>query len=206
MASRVLVIGICLFVFQIVFAILTGSISLLSDTAHIGGDISAIVLLFLAQIIANWVDKSTGKVREEHYHNVELAVTAVNGLILLIIAYALLREAIDRFSEPPQVSSVILVPGIVGFVVNSLMFRMLHRGRKHLAVQSAAVHVAFDLLASGGVILAGLLIFVTGERLVDPIISAVIIGLIFIWGIWLIAISYVIFMGQYRESDAGIPS
>ena len=193
---KVLRIGIGLFTFQMVFAILTGSLSLLSDTAHVGGDILAITLVFLAQEIAARIDESTGEVRVEHYHNVELGATAVNGLILLIVAYVLFREAVDRLSDPPQVSSAILVPGIVGFLVNLLMLRMLKEKREHLTVQSAAAHITFDLLASVGVITAGFLILATGERLVDPVISLLIIVLIVIWGTRLIVGSYLILIRQ----------
>ena len=194
--SKVLRIGVGLFTFQMVFAILTGSISLLSDTVHVGADILAVTLLFLAQKIAAWIDESTDEVRVEDYHNVELGAAAVNGLILLIIAFALFREAVNRLSDPPPVSSAILVPGIVGFLINLLMLKALKEEREHLTVQSAATHITFDLLASVGVIAAGFLILATGERLVDPVISFFIIVLIVIWGIRLIVRSYQILVRQ----------
>lgn len=200
LAARVLVIAICLFVFQLIFALLTGSLSLLSDTVHVGGDTFALLILISAQVLAHRIDKLHGGVEGNNYHNVELLATAVNGLILISAGIYLFFEAISRLDNPPDVSGIILVPGIIGIAVNLLMFWMLRGESHHITVQSAQVHVIFDSIASAGVIIAGLLIITTGERLVDPVVSFIIISAIVLWGMRLISLPILAFNSQNHES------
>ena len=183
---KVLRIIICLFAFQLIFSIATGSISLLSDTAHVGGDMSAIVIVIFAQILAGFLDKLRGGAEDYRYHNVELIAIGINGAILWVIAIALSLEVASRLSDPPDISGIILIAGIIGISVNVLVLKILWGERKHLAVWSIEIHVLFDFLASIGVIVAGVLILVTGEKLIDPAVSVFIISLIVIWGFVLI--------------------
>lgn len=194
-----LLIGVCLFAFQTAFAVFTGSLSLLSDTAHVGGDSFALLLVVLAEFTAHRIDKLNGESLGNTYHNVELLATAFNGLILIVAGIALSIEASSRFSDPPTVSSIILIPGVAGLLVNLYMFRMLHDESGHLSVQSATAHVVFDSLASFGVIVAGFLILASGEKLIDPIISFFIIFLIVMWGIRLVAKSLLTFSLQNHK-------
>ena len=200
LAARVLAIAICLFVFQLIFALLTGSLSLLSDTAHVGGDTFAMLILIVAQVTAHRIDKLNGEMEGNNYHNVELLATAVNGLILITAGIYLSFEAISRLDNPPDVSGIILVPGIIGIAVNLLMFWMLSGKSHHMTVQSAAAHVMVDSIASAGVIIAGLLIITTGESLVDPVVSFFIISAIVLWGMRLISLPILAFNSQNHES------
>lgn len=183
---KVLLISICLFAFQLIFSMATGSISLLSDTAHVGGDMLAIVIVILAQVLAGFLDKLRGGIEDHRYHNVELVATGINGAILWVAAVVLSLEVASRLSDPPNISGIILIAGIIGILVNLLMLRLLWREREHLTVWSLVIHVLFDFLASFGVIVAGVLILVTGEKLIDPAVSIFIISSIVIWGFVLI--------------------
>ncbi|OGY25125.1 MAG: hypothetical protein A2Z11_01355 [Candidatus Woykebacteria bacterium RBG_16_43_9] len=185
--SKVLLIGGCLFTFQLVLSAMTRSISLFSDTAHVGGDLLAIFVVIGTQIVAGFSDRTRGSiVQDDKYHGIELAAVAANGLILLSVASILSLEATSRLSDPPNISGIILIPGLLGLAVNLWMLTLLWEEREHLTVQSALAHVSFDSLASIGVIVAGISIYATGERLIDPVVSFFIIFLIVIWGFGLI--------------------
>ena len=180
-------ITIGLIVFQIVFAYLTGSISLWSDTAHVGSDLIAMAIVLGSQWVANRSHRR-GNDHPGEYHAVEIGATAANGVLLILAGGILVSQAVGRLSDPPHVSGIILVPGAIGLVVNLGIIFLLIEQRQHLTVQSAIAHVSFDSLASVGVIIAGLLIITTGAKLIDPIVSLFIIVLIVSWGarlIWL---------------------
>ena len=190
---EVFLITICLIIFQIVFASLTNSMSLWSDTAHVGSDLIAIALVLAAQWAAHRSHRR-GTDHPEEYHAVEIGATVANGALLILAGGVLVSQAVGRLSSPPQVSGIILIPGAIGLIVNLYVVFRLRKERQHITVQSAIAHVSLDSLASVGVIVAGLLIITTGVKLIDPIISILIIGLIVSWGtrlIWLAATTQV---------------
>ena len=190
---KIFLITICLIIFQIVFASLTSSMSLWSDTAHVGSDLIAIGIVLAAQWAAH-KSHSRGNDHPEEYHAVEIGATVVNGALLILAGGVLVSQVVGRLSNPPHVSGVILIPGAIGLIVNLYVVFRLRKERQHITMQSVIAHVSLDSLASVGVIVAGLLIITTGVKLIDPIISILIIGLIVSWGtrlIWLAATTQV---------------
>lgn len=183
-ALKVFVTTLCLVVFQIVFAVVTGSLSLWSDTTHVASDLIAIGVVTVSQWVAQ---RSHGKgyAPIEEYHRVEIYATMTNGILLVVGGLFLFTVAIGRLFNPPEVSGIILIPGVVGLVVNLFMIWLFLGDSQHLTVQSAIAHISIDCLASVGVIVAGGLIIITGARLIDPIVSFFIIALMVFWGIHL---------------------
>ncbi|MCH7541452.1 cation transporter, partial [Patescibacteria group bacterium] len=122
-----LIVGICLFAGQLVVSILTGSIALLSDTFHVLGDTLAILVVGGSQLMAIIAHRFGGHEDEEDYHNVELAATAFNGLLLIGIGIWLFYLAMGRLTDPPEVSSVNWIPGLIGLTVNLSMVALFWR-------------------------------------------------------------------------------
>ncbi len=72
----------------------------------------------------------------------------------------------------------------VGIAINTATALMFMRGRKHdLNIRGAFLHMAADALVSVGVVLAGVVILLTGWVLIDPVVSLVIVAVIG-WGTW----------------------
>lgn len=189
---RAFLVTLALVVFQIVFAVFTRSLSLWADTAHVGSDLIAMGIVIVTQFTAHQSHKC-GCDNQADYHTIELEATAANGIILILVGGVLLSQAIGRLMDPSRVSGIILVAGIIGLMVNLITLLLLSGEREHLTVQSAIAHVAFDFLASMGVIVAGVAITLTGAKLIDPIISLFITGFIVSWGvriIWLAATAH----------------
>jgi cobalt-zinc-cadmium efflux system protein len=117
------------------------------------------------------------------YHRVEIMAALANGIILGLVAAYIFYQAYHRFLNPPVVqTTLMLAVAIVGLAANLIGIRLL-RGASHgsLVVKSAFLHVLGDTISSVGVIVAGIIISVTGWRVVDPII-AIVIGCIILWG------------------------
>ena len=160
----------------------TGSLALLSDSAHVFMDIFALGLSYLAIRAARLPadDRHT-----YGYHRMQVLAALANGATLLLISFEILRDAINRFQNPvPVMAGPMLVIAIVGLVVNVIVALVL---REHdpndLNTRAAFLHVLGDALASVGVIGAGIAILLTGQSWIDPLVS-VLISLLILASSW----------------------
>jgi cobalt-zinc-cadmium efflux system protein len=169
-----------IFVAELVGGLATRSLALLSDAAHVFLDVFALALSYVAIRLAALPpnDRHT-----YGYHRLRVLAALANGATLLVVAFEIFREAIRRFSNPePILAGPMLVVAVIGLVVN-LVVAFVLRGHDHedLNVRSAFLHVLGDALASVGVIVAGVIIVLTGWTVVDPLISMA-IGVIILVG------------------------
>jgi cobalt-zinc-cadmium efflux system protein len=169
-----------IFLAELVGGLLTGSLALLSDAAHVFLDVFALGLSYAAIRLASLPpnDRHT-----YGYHRLRVLAALANGATLLLVSFEIFREAIRRFSTPePILAGPMLVVAVIGLVVNLIVAFVL-RGHSHedLNVRSAFLHVLGDALASVGVIAAGLIIVLTGWTLADPLVS-MLIGVIILAG------------------------
>lgn len=160
-------------VVELTAGILTSSLALLSDAAHMGTDVLGLGMALAAITLAN---RPTTSQRTFGTYRLEVLAALANGLLLFGVAGYVLYEAYRRFSDPPEVPGVpMLVVALAGLVVNLVSLRLLTEGAKEsLNVQGARLEVLGDLLGSVGVIVAGALIWTTGWRYADPLIGAAI--------------------------------
>jgi cobalt-zinc-cadmium efflux system protein len=105
----------------------------------------------------------------------------VNAVTLIAIAVVILLEAIQRFQHPEPVQPLIMfLAAGIGIAVNLFIGFGLHKESDNLNVRAATLHVFGDVGASIAVIVAGILILLTGWTIADPILSvgiAVLIGI-----------------------------
>jgi cobalt-zinc-cadmium efflux system protein len=166
-----------IFVAEFAGGLWTGSLALLSDSAHVFMDVFALGLSYLAIRAARLPadDRYT-----YGYHRMQVLAALANGATLLFISFEILREAINRFQNPqPVVAGPMLVIAIIGLAVNVIIALVLRdHDHQDLNVRSAFLHVLGDALASVGVIVAGIVILYTGQQWFDPLVSVLISVLI----------------------------
>ena len=169
-------------VVEIVGGLMSGSLALLADAAHMFTDAGAIGLALFAMWMAN---RPASVERTFGYHRTEILAALANALSLWLIAGWIFFEAYHRFSEPPEVQGpLVLGVGAVGLVVNIAVVFILHRSAGHsINVEAAFWHVVADLLGSIGVVVSGVLVTVFGWWIADPILS-VLIGLLILASSW----------------------
>lgn len=170
-------------VVQVIFLIFTLSLALISDTIHVIADGMALWILWLSQKQADNAHKRGNVNLDEYYHQEEIRGTAIIGALLCATALLLLPFAINRYSNPPEISAVIWIPGVIGCIGNVVVLLIMRKHHKHRTVQSALAHIGLDILGSIGVVIAGVLIWWTGESIFDPAISFFIIGLMILAGL-----------------------
>ena len=161
---------------EIAGGIWTGSLALLADAGHMVSDNVAIVLALVAVTLARRPSTPT---RSFGLQRAEILAAFVNGLTLVLVSGWIVWEAIQRFGDTPEIlGGWMLVVALVGLLVNVLAATILIRsGRESLNVEAALRHVVADLLGSGAVLVAALVIVTTGWTLVDPLVS---IGIAFL--------------------------
>lgn len=160
---------------EVIGGLITNSLALLSDAAHMGTDVIALGVSLVAVRLSR---RPADAKRTYGYARMEAIGAMINGGLLFIVAAYILCEAVGRFQEPPEVASTgMLVVASLGLLVNLISMRLLKAGSgESLNIKGAYLEVWADMLGSVGVIAGALIIKFTGWTVVDPII-AVLIGL-----------------------------
>jgi cobalt-zinc-cadmium efflux system protein len=130
------------------------------------------------------------------YYRTEIFSAAINGFSLLIISGYIFYQSYLRFLSPQPVKNTeMLIIAVIGFLANLYVVMKTHGHDKHnLNIRGAYLHVLSDALSSVGVIVAGVLIGITGNYIFDPMISVAIASFILISAVRLIRESVYILM------------
>jgi cobalt-zinc-cadmium efflux system protein len=177
-----LFLSIIILVAEVIGGILSNSLALLSDAGHVAADIVALSLSWYG---VKQAERSSNSRMTFGYHRIGVVVAIVNALTIFLIAAVILYEVYRRFQSPPEVKSgLMLGVAVVGLMANILVTYWLRKEQKsNINVRSAFWHAMGDALASVGVIAGGIIIMITGQKLVDPIVS-VFISLIILFAAW----------------------
>jgi len=166
--------------------LITNSLALLSDSGHMLSDTSALAL----SLVAFWFAARPASPNKTYgYYRFEILAALFNGVTLFVIAGFIMWEAYQRFSAPPEVSSLsMLLIASVGLIANLLSaLALVRKGdvKNNLNLRSAYLHVLGDALGSVGAIIAGIVMLAFGWYIADPIISVVVALLILksAWGV-----------------------
>jgi cobalt-zinc-cadmium efflux system protein len=188
---------------EIVGGVLTRSLALISDAAHLLTDVAAVGLALFAQWFAR---KPSSAARSFGYRRVEILAALLNGFTLLLVAAYIGVEAYRRLQSPPTVLGLpMLVVAAVGLVAQIFTTIVLGRAKdESLNVRGAYVHAMTDAVQSVGVVAAGVVILVWRWQQIDPIIS-VVIGLLVLYsgGRIIVEATHVLIEGTPREIDLG---
>jgi cobalt-zinc-cadmium efflux system protein len=183
---------------EIVGGLVTNSLALLSDAAHMGTDVLALgIALFAVRMSRRPADAK----RSYGYARMEALGALVNGGMLFLVAGYILWEAVARFRHPPEVASTgMLIVAILGLIVNVIAMRLLKAGSgESLNVKGAYLEVWADMLGSVGVIIGAVVIMTTGWTLVDPIIAVLI-------GLWVLPRTWTLLREAGQVLMQGVPA
>ena len=172
------------FVIQIVGGLISNSLALLSDAGHMFTDVFGIGLALAAIGIAG---RPATDSRTFGFLRFEILAAAVNAVLLFGVAAFVLFFAWQRLSDPPEVSSgLMLAVALVGLGANAISLWVLRKAQGHsLNMHGAYLEVLGDFAGSAAVIVAALVIALTGWQQADAVASAV-IGLLILprtWGL-----------------------
>ncbi len=167
------------FVVQVVGAILSGSLALLADAAHMLTDAAALVIALIASVVAA---RPANDRRTFGYQRAEVFGALANGVILLGLSLWVGVEAITRLINPAEAEvagGLMLGVAAVGLIANAVAMWLLGAAqRTSINVRGAYLEVLGDLLGSVAVIIAAVVILVTGWLPADAIASLLIAAMI----------------------------
>ena len=166
------------------FGFWANSTALLADAGH---NLSDVLSLALAGGAA-WLAMQAGGARRTYGFGKATILAALSNAVLLALACGAIGwEAVRRFGETQEIrTDVMMAVAAAGVVVNLGTAMLFWRGREHdVNVRGAFLHMAADAAVSLGVVVAGLLIALTGFSWIDPVASLFIVAVILIgtWGL-----------------------
>jgi cobalt-zinc-cadmium efflux system protein len=167
---------------EFVGGLLTGSLALLADAAHMLSDNAALGIALFAVWLAG---RPSTPERSFGYQRAEILAALANGVILVLLAIWIFIEAWGRLMDPPDVlAGWVAVVAVAGLAVNLTAAAVLDRaGHDTLNMRAALRHVLADAVGSAGVLASAIVILVTGWRYADPIAGAL-IGVLVLASSW----------------------
>jgi cobalt-zinc-cadmium efflux system protein len=162
------------FVVQVIVAVATGSLALLSDAGHMLTDALGLGLALAAIVVASRSRQERS--RTYGIYRLEVLAALVNAVLLVGVAIYVIVEAIHRIGDEPDVPGLpVLVMGCVGLAVNLVVLLMLREGsRESMNVRGAYLEVFADSLGSLGVVIAAVVLLAFDWEPIDAIIGVAI--------------------------------
>ncbi|TXF98391.1 cation diffusion facilitator family transporter [Massilia arenae] len=182
---------------EIIGGILTNSLALISDAAHMFTDSAALAISLAAIRIGK---RPADSERTFGYYRFEILAAALNAILLLLVAMYILYEAYQRLNNPPEIESgTMLLVAAFGLVVNLISMRLLSSGKdSSLNIKGAYLEVWSDMLGSIGVIIGALVIRYTGWAWVDSAIAVAI-------GLWVLPRTWTLLKASMNVLLEGVP-
>lgn len=173
----VLAIGITILVLEVIGAYVAGSLALAADAGHVLTDVVGVALALGAIRLA---DRPPSDGRTFGWYRAEVLAASLNGVLLLGLVAYLLFEAWQRLGTAAAVAAgPMLVVAVIGGLGNLVSLWLLRGpGQRSLTMRGAYLEVLGDLLASVAVIVAAVVVALTGFVVADTIASLLIAAMV----------------------------
>jgi cobalt-zinc-cadmium efflux system protein len=161
---------------------LAHSLALLSDAGHNLADALALVLTWYALRVSR---RPADARRTFGNHRMGILAALINAVSLVVIALFIFWEAAQRLRTPePVAGGAMIGVALVAIVLNGVIsFWLRGEAKNDLNVRSAYLHMLGDAVSAAGVVVAGIVVSLTGASVADPIVS-VLIGALILWSSW----------------------
>ncbi len=172
-----ILLNVIFIVVEVIFGFLSNSTALLSDAGHNLSDVIALILSWVAVILSR--RKPTLRFTYG-FRRSTILIALVNTLLLIVAVALILWEAIRRIGNPVEINavSIVAVAG-TGIIINGLTAWLFQKGKRNdLNIQSAFLHFVADALVSLGVLIAGILVWITGLTWLDSAVTFLIAAVI----------------------------
>ena len=184
-------------IIEVVAGLITQSLALLSDAAHMFTDAAALAIALAAiQIAKHPADNK----RTFGYQRFEILAALFNASMLFFVAMYILYEAYQRFTQPPEIQSTgMLVVASIGLIINLISMKILmSSATESLNMKGAYLEVLSDALGSLGVIIGAVIIYFTNWYWVDTIIAVAI-------GFWVLPRTWILLKQSINILLEGVP-
>ncbi|AZQ60610.1 cation transporter [Maribacter sp. MJ134] len=168
-----IVLNTVITVSQVIGGLISGSLSLLSDALHNFSDVLSLVVSYIATVLSR---RKASTNKTFGYKRAEIIAAFVNSATLIVVALVLIKEAVERFIAPQEVTSDLVIwLSILGIAANGISVLLLKRDADtNMNMKSAYLHLLTDMMASVAVLIGGLLMKFYQFYWVDPLLTLVI--------------------------------
>jgi len=172
----VLAITFAVLIIEVIGSLISGSLALLADAGHVLTDSTGLIMALIAASLAT---RAATVKRTFGLQRAEVLAALANALLLVAVAVWVLIMAVDRLSSPAEINSrLMLVVAVVGVLANLVGLLVLRPAQsKSLNMRGAYLEVLGDFVGSLAVIIAAVLILITGWTPFDAIASLAIVVL-----------------------------
>jgi len=172
-----IILNVIFIILEVFYGFISNSMALISDAGHNLSDVVALIFSWIAVRLSQ--SKPTLKFTYG-FRRSTILITILNTVLLLAAVGFVLWETIRRIGEQQTINSKnIMIVAAIGIVINGFTAWLFYEDKKHdLNIRSAFIHFMADALVSVGVVIAGLLIALTGVYWIDSIVSVIIIVVI----------------------------
>lgn len=162
---------------QAVGALITGSLALLVDTAHMLTDVGGLALALFAASLSL---RAASTQRTWGFRRAEVLAALAQSAVLLAVGVYVLVEGVQRLLDPPEIAAnELVIFGIIGLVGNlAALLVLAGRRQANFNLRAAFLEVLNDALGSVAVIAAAVVIATTGWLQADAVAGLIIGALI----------------------------
>lgn len=172
-----LIITAVVFFAELIAGVVSGSLALLSDAMHMLSDATGLILALLATLIGR--RKATDRSTFGH-RRVEVVAALFNAVVVTLVVVWILIQALGRLGPGAEIDTTLMISvAVIGLLANAASALIL-MGQRHasLNMRGAFLHVITDMLGSVAVIVAGVVIALTGWTAADTLASVAIVALV----------------------------
>jgi cobalt-zinc-cadmium efflux system protein len=172
-----IVLNIVFVAIEALFGFFSNSMALVADAGHNLSDVLALAFSWIAVYLSQ--KKPTLKFTYG-FRRSTILIALLNTILLLVAVCFIAYETFFRLNNPGVINSgYMMAVAATGIGVNAFTAWLFMKGRnRDLNIRSAFLHFVADALVSFGVVVAGILIALTGLQWIDSLVSFAIIGVI----------------------------
>ena len=197
-----------LIIMKIVTGLLSGSVSIISEAIHSGMDLIASLIAFFSVKVSS---KPADKEHPYGHGKIENVSGVVEGLLIFIAAFLIIKEAILKIFYPSEISETTIAIAVMGIsaIINAIVSSILYKVAKKedsVALEADSLHLKTDVYTSAGVAVGLLLMKLTGITVLDSI-TAILVALLILkeaWGLCRNAFSPLLDASLTDEEEAKI--
>lgn len=174
-----ILLNILITVAQVIGGIISGSLALLSDALHNFSDVISLIISYIAEKLSK---RKASFQKTFGYKRAEILAAFINAATLIIVAVLLIIEAVERFQNPQQIeSNLVIWLSVIAILGNGFSVLLLKKDSEaNMNMKSAYLHLLTDMMASVAVLLGGLLMKYYEVYWVDSVLTFA-IALYLIW-------------------------
>ena len=196
-----ILLNIAITVAQVIGGLVSGSLALLSDALHNFSDVVSLIISFVANKL---VKQKASLKRTFGYKRAEILAAFINAATLIIVAIFLVFEAIERFQNPQEIgSNLVIWLSFIAILGNGFSVLLLKgNADDNMNMKSAYLHLLTDMMASVAVLIGGLLMKFYQIWWIDSVLTFVIAIYLIVMGWNLLKDSFKVLMLFTPESTS----